>query len=389
MKITAVTAVPMSHPVPEERRHRNDLGTKVKTDATLILVDTDEGLRGLGAALGSPEVVAAVVEHDIASAVVGEDPMFSERIYEKMYNGSRWKPALQRGNPQPGDGRRGVTMEAVSGVDIAVWDVKAQALGVPVYQALGAARTSIRGYGSGGWAPGEEAEQEMAEYASRGFDAVKMRLVGRDGFSIENAVRRVKAARRGIGPDCELMVDAHGCLDVATAIKAAKALEPYDIAWFEEPISPDDHAGLREVRQSTTIPIATGEREFTRFDFQDLFDHRALDIAQPDVARAGGFTEIRRIAAMASARGIRLAPHAWGSGVLFAASIHMAMHAPNCHILEVSQGYMPMIYELFNEPFDVRPDGTVHAPDRPGLGFTLRDDVFDRFQYVPGPEYVF
>ncbi len=103
--------------------------------------------------------------------------------------------------------------------------------------------------------------------------------------------------------------------------------------------------------------------------------HRALDIAQPDIARAGGFTEIRRIAALTSTHGVRLAPHAWGSGILFAASIHMAMAAPNCHILEVSQGYMPMMWELFNEPFDIRPDGTVHTPDRPGLGFTLRPEA--------------
>ena len=171
------------------------------------------------------------------------------------------------------------------------------------------------------------------------------------------------------------MVDAHGSLEVVTAIRLAQELTPYNIAWFEEPVSPDDHRGQAEVRRTTTIPIASGEREFTRFDFQDLLDHHALDIAQPDVARAGGFTEIRRIAALTSARGIRLAPHAWGSGVLFAASIHTAMAAPNCHILEVSQGYMPMMWELFNEPFDIRPDGTVHAPDRPGLGFTLRQDA--------------
>ena len=163
----------------------------------------------------------------------------------------------------------------------------------------------------------------------------------------------------------------------------------YDIAWFEEPVPPDDHAGQAEVRRSTTIAIASGEREFTRFDFQDLLERRALDIAQPDVARAGGMTEIRRIAALTSAHGVRLAPHAWGSGVLFAASIHVAMAAPNCHILEVSQGWMPMMWELFNEPFDIRPDGMVHAPDRPGLGFTLRADALERFRYVDGPEYKF
>ena len=154
-------------------------------------------------------------------------------------------------------------------------------------------------------------------------------------------------------------------------------------------VARDDHAGQAEVRRATTIPIASGECEFTRFDFQDLLERRALDIAQPDVARSGGMTEIRRIAALTSAHGVRLAPHAWGSGVLFAASMHVAMSAPNCHILEVTQGYMPMMWELFNEPFDIRPDGTVHAPDRPGLGFTLRADALDRFRYVDGPEFEF
>ena len=388
MKISNVRAIPMSDPVPEERQHRTDLGTKVKSDAVLILVDTDDGLTGMGASLGSPETVSAIVKYDLAPALLGEDPMYSELLWEKMYNGSRWKPALERGHSQPSEARRGVTLEAIAGIDIAIWDVKAQALGVPVYHALGAVRDSVRGYGSGGWAPGDEAEEEMVGYAAKGFTAVKMRVVGRDGFSIENTLRRVRAARRGIGQDVELMVDAHGSLDVSTAIRLARELEPYDIAWFEEPISPDDHPGLAEVRRSTVIPIATGEREFTRFDFEDLFNHRALDIAQPDVARAGGLTEIRRIAAMASAKGIRLAPHAWGTGVLFAASLHVAMSAPNCHILEVSQGYMPMMNELFNEPYDIR-DGTVFAPKTPGLGFTLRDDVFDRFEYVPGPEFVF
>ena len=388
MKITDVRAIPMSDPIPAERQHRTDLGTKVKSDAVLILVDTDEGLTGMGASLGSPETVSAIVKYDLAPALVGEDPMYSEFLWEKMYNGSRWKPALERGHSQPMDGRRGVTMEAVAGVDIAIWDVKSQALGLPVYKALGAVRDSIRGYGSGGWAPGDEAQEEMGGYAAKGFSAVKMRVVGRDGFSVENTVRRVRAARRGIGDDVELMIDAHGSLDVSTAIRLAHTLEEYDLAWFEEPISPDDHPGLAEVRRSTIIPIATGEREFTRFDFEDLFMHRAVDIAQPDIARAGGFTEIRRIGAMASARGIRLAPHAWGSGVLFAASIHMAMASPNCHILEVSQGYMPMMNELFEEPYDIR-DGTVYAPQTPGLGFTLREDVFERFEYVPGPEYVF
>src|SRR5262244_789869 len=281
MKITKLTAIPMSAPVPEEKRHRTDLGTKVKSDATLIRVETDSGLTGIGAALGTPPIVAAIVEHELAAECVDEDPMFSERLYEKMYNGSRSRPALERGITQADESRRrGVIMEAIAGVDIAVWDVKAQALGIPLYQALGAVRKSVRAYGSGGWAPGDAAEAEMGGYAEKGFSAVKMRVVGRDGFSIENCVRRVEAARRGIGKKVELMVDAHGSLEVPVAIKLAKALEPYDIAWFEEPVSPDNHAGQAEVRRATTIPIASGEREFSRYGFKSLLEHEAIDIAQ-------------------------------------------------------------------------------------------------------------
>ncbi|MEM7250985.1 MAG: mandelate racemase/muconate lactonizing enzyme family protein [Pseudomonadota bacterium] len=387
MKITAVRAIPMSDPIPPENRHRTDIGTKVKTDAVLILVEANNGLVGMGASLGNPAVVQAIVEHDLGPELVGEDPIFTERLYEKMYTGSRLTPSLDTGVTQPVDSRRrGVTMEAIAGLDIALWDLKAQHWGVPIYQALGAARDSIRAYASGGWAPGEEAETELGGYAAKGFTAVKMRVVGRDGFSVENTVRRVKAARRGIGDDVELMIDAHGCLDVSSAITVARAVEGERIAWFEEPISPDDHPGLRRVRDAINMPVATGEREFTRFDFQDLLEHQAMDIAQPDIARAGGFTEIRRIAAMASARGIRVAPHAWGNAVLFAASIHLAMATPNCHILEVSQAYMPMLYELFAEDFDIR-EGRVYAPDRPGLGFTLRDDAMERFAFRPGPEF--
>src|ERR1043166_3616108 len=185
MKITKLTAIPMSDPVPQQRRHRTDLGTKVKSDATLIRVETDNGLTGIGAALGSPPIVAAIVAHELAPEVVGEDPMFSERIYEKMYNGSRSTPALARGVTQADESRRrGVIMEAISGIDIAVWDAKAQALGVPLYQALGAVRSSVRGYASGGWAPGDKAEAELAGYAAKGFTAAKMRVVGLTGMIV-------------------------------------------------------------------------------------------------------------------------------------------------------------------------------------------------------------
>jgi L-alanine-DL-glutamate epimerase-like enolase superfamily enzyme len=392
MEITDVRALPLSHPISEEDQHRTDLGTKVKNDTVLVFVETDEGLTGIGEALAIPTsvptAVAAVIEDDLKPMLLGEDPTYTERLWEKMYNGSRFVPAIERGYSQPRPDRRGITLEAISGVDIALWDIKGKALGEPIYKLLGPVRDSIRAYASGGWAPGEKAEAELGGYVEQGFDAVKMRVVGDGGFSIESTCTRVEAARRGIGPEVDLMLDAHGSLDVSTAIKLATRLEEYDIAWLEEPVSPDNHDRLAEVRRATEIPIATGEVEHTRFDYRELFAHDAVDIVQPDLCRAGGFTEVRRIGALASAETARVALHAFGSAVAFAAGMHAAMSLPNSYILEVSQGDTTLMDGLFEEPFDIR-DGTVHAPDRPGLGFTLRDDIEERFEYIPGPEYEF
>lgn len=388
MKITNIKAIPLSYCVPEEKRHRTDYGWVVKQDNVIVKVETDEDITGIGTCLGQPEAVKAIVERQLGPALLGEDPTNTERLWEKMYNGSRLEPSLARGYSLPLKDRRGVTLCAIAGLDIALWDIWGKLLDQPIYKLLGASRSRIRGYASGGWAPGDEAEGEMAGYAAKGFSAVKMRSEGRDGFTIEKSIKRIAAARRGIGSDVELMVDAHGSLDVSTAIRLAKRMEEYDVAWFEEPISPDNHTGLAEVRSATSLPIATGESEFTRFEFLSLLEKRAVDVVQPDLAIAGGFTEARRIATLAAAFGVKFAPHNWGAGVLFAASLHMALSAPNCHLLEVGQEANPLVFETFDEPFDIR-EGYIYAPEKPGLGYTLRSDLEERFPFVPGPGSVY
>jgi L-alanine-DL-glutamate epimerase-like enolase superfamily enzyme len=388
MKITKIKTIPLSYIVPEEKRHRTDFGWVVKHDNLIVKVETDEGVTGIGTCLGHLEAVKAIAEHQLGPLLVGEDPTNTERLWEKMYSGSRLEPSLARGYSIPIKDRRGVTLCAIAGLDIALWDIWGKVLGRPIYKLLGASRNRIRGYASGGWAPGNEAEKELGGYAAKGFSAVKMRAEGRDGFTLEKSIRRIAAARRGIGPDVELMVDAHGSLDVSTAIRLARRMEEHDVAWFEEPISPDNHTGLAEVRKATTVPIATGESEFTRFEFLSLLEKRAVDVVQPDLAIAGGFTEARRIATLAAAFGVKFAPHNWGAGVLFAASLHMALSAPNCHILEVSQGANPLVFETFEEPFDIR-DGHIYPPEKPGLGYTLRSDLEERFPYTAGPNSVY
>jgi len=388
MKITDVRVRLLSYVIPPERRHRNDYGWVVKHDTIIVEVGTDEGITGIGTGIGRAESIKSIVEHQLRESLIGEDPTQIERLWTKMYAGSRMEPSLARGYILPITGRRGDTLCAIAAIDIALWDIWGKVLNQPIHKLLGGARNSIRAYASGGWAPGAEAGAEIAGYIAKGFTAAKMRSEGRDGFTIEKSIRRIAAAREAIGPDVELMVDAHGSLDVSTAIQLAKRMEPYNVAWFEEPISPDNHSGLAEVRRATTVPIATGESEFTRFDFLSLLEQRAVDVVQPDIGIAGGFTEVRRILALASAYGVKAAPHNWGSGILFAASLHMVLSAPNCYIMEVGQAQNPLIHEIFQEPFDIR-DGYIYGPERPGLGYTLADDLEDRFVFSPGPTMVY
>ena len=388
MKITDIRATLLSSVVPEEKRWRTDLGVAVKMDNCIVEIDTDEGITGIGAGQGNSTVVKAIVETQLKPQLLGQDPTMIEGLWERMYSGSRGQPALDRGYPQPGPSRRGDTLCAIAGIDIALWDILGKSLNTPVYKLLGAARTSVRGYASGGWAPGESAGDEMAGYVAKGFSAVKMRAEGKDGYSIAKTRTRVDAARRAVGPEVDIMVDAHGSLDVSTAKRLARVLEEYDVAWFEEPVSYDNHVGQADLRASTTVPISSGESESTRFEVLDLLRLNAVDVLQPDVAIAGGLTESRRIATLAHAHGVRVAPHVWSCGIIVAASIHFAMHAPAVHIFEVSQSASPLIWELFEEPFPIA-DGKVSAVDRPGLGFTLRKGLAERYPFVPGPAYVY
>lgn len=389
MKIADVRVMVLSWVIPEGERTRSDFGVQIKTDAAVVVVNTDEGIVGYGAAHGAVPAIRAIVEQQLKPMLVGEDPTEIERLWHKMYTGSRQRLSLEEGRAYPIQGRRGETISAISGVDIALWDITGKAWGQPVYKLLGGpCRTRIRTYASGGWKPPGETGAEMAGYVAKGFTGVKMRVGGMDFPNLKNSVARVREAREAIGPDALLMMDAHGSLGVASAVKLAARVEEYDIRWFEEPVSGDDIPGMADVRLATNVPIAAGESEFTRFGFRELLEQRAVDIVQPDVAVCGGITECKKIADMASAWNLQYAPHVWFQGILFAASLQLAAAASNCCIFEVSQSTSPLIYELTTEPFSIRSDGTIEVPDKPGLGIDLIPDAEQRFPYVPGPTHI-
>jgi L-alanine-DL-glutamate epimerase-like enolase superfamily enzyme len=296
-----------------------------------------------------------------------------------MYNGSRAHYALSRGRVFPILGRRGLTICAMSGIDMALWDLLGQSLGQPVWRLLGGkCHARLPAYASGGWADDKNIGEQLSGYVEQGgFRAVKMRVGVMDG-DVMTSVRRVRAARAGLGEGIELMTDAHGTFSVAEAKRFCREAAECRLAWFEEPVSSDNKAGCAEVRAATDIPIAAGESEFTRFDFLELARLHAVDIFQPDLAICGGLTEGLRIAALAAAYQIALAPHLWGGALMFAAGLQLCAVSPSALIVEYSLLPNPLQHELALEPITVKA-GEIEIPDRPGLGVSVNEEFVRRY----------
>lgn len=389
MKITDVKCVPVSYVVPEKDRYRTDFGWAVKYDNHYVIIETDEGITGYGASYGTALPVKTIVETQLRPMLIGEDPLMIERLWHKMYCGSRCDISLAKAYTMPVYFKRGETLCAISAVDIALWDILGKALGQPLWKILGGCRDRIRCYASGGWATADKIGDELRAYTEKGFRAVKMRAEGREGpFTVCKSLERVKAAREALGPDIDIYVDAHACMDLATAIQYAIGLEEYDVGWLEEPITPDDHASLQAIRSRTTTPIATGERESTRFDYHSLMKSGGVDIIQPDLGVCGGITEGRRIGALTATYGKKLATHNFGNPIIAAASLHFALSQPTYYTFEVELRTSPLVRDSLKEPMDIR-DGYAYPSDKPGIGVELQEDFFERYPFVPGPEWVY
>ncbi len=385
MKIKRIEAKWVHVPIPEEQQHVSDFGRTRSFDSTVVRVETGDGIVGYGEAKeevgseGNNKALTSLINDKFAPILIGEDPRDISRLWERMYNGARAHYALDRGRVFPLLGRRGITISAISGIDIALWDILGKSLNTPVWRLLGGrCAERMPAYASGGWADASNIGDQLNSYIERGgFKAVKMRVGVMDG-TVANSVKRVRAAREGIGPDVGLMCDAHGTYSVTEAKQFCRMVEDCDLMWFEEPVTGDDKRGCAEVRASTTVSIAAGESEFNRFDFKELAELRAVDIFQPDLAICGGITEAMRISAIASAYNLRLAPHLWTGAPAFAAGMHVAAATPAGFILEYSLGANPLLHDLVEESFPVK-DGHVDIPERPGLGITIDEDFVEQY----------
>jgi L-alanine-DL-glutamate epimerase-like enolase superfamily enzyme len=385
MRIARVEASWVRIPIASAHQHRSDFGQVKTFDAAFVRVETDTGIVGWGegknaaGSAGDYASVVTLINKEIAPKIIGRDPLDIQPIWENLFSGVRYHHVVARGHVMPEMARRGVTMAAISAIDIALWDIAGKHYGEPLWRLLGGKRADrLPAYASGGWAPASEIGAQLKSYVDAGgFQAVKMRVGAMDGPAHISA-GRVQAAREALGPGIEIMVDAHGTYTVGEAKRFCHLVRDCDLAWFEEPVTAEDKTGIAEVRSFTHIPIACGENESTRYDFRDLIVKRCADILQPDLASCGGISEARHIASLAASFNLRLAPHLWAGAPAFFAGLHVLAASHAGHIVEYSLGANPMIHDTIAEKVSVT-DGMIVVPDRPGLGITVKEDVIGRF----------
>lgn len=324
-----------------------------------IHIKTDEGTEGLGVGTGNL-AIRAVIENNLKDLLIGQDPFNIEKLWNDMF----WRVR--------GYGRKGVAFQALSTVDIGLWDLKAKALGLPLYRLLNPMFEKVPIYGSGGWTNYDEKElvAEQTGYVDRGIPRVKMK-VGKDfGQSEREDIARLNAVRKAVGDDVEIYVDANNGYYAKQAIRMSRMFEDYDVKWFEEPVIADDIEGLAAISRATTIPVATGEHEYTKYGFKDLIARGAVDIVQPDIGRVGGVTEWMKAAYLAHAFNLPVAPHA-----VQLVHLHCAMATPNLKVVEYL-GSVEKNDDFFYTDYPKPVNGTwAPYPDKPGLGLELNPNV--------------
>jgi len=341
----------------------------------LVKITADDGIYGWGEGYGPANLIKAGVDF-FSPILLNEDPLHSERLWQNMFRRSL------------DYARKGILLSALSAIDVALWDLKGKLLNLPVSVLLGGRkREYVKPYASGMYFSNsnhltQKLVDEALVYKNDGYDAMKMKV----GLGIKKDIENVKAVREAIGPDIELMIDANHAFSLKEAAQLANAVEEHNIAWFEEPVSPDNYESYVDLRQKTSIPIAGGECEYLCAGFLDLFQKRCVDIAQPDICSAGGLTEVKKIACLAYVFGVELVPHTWGTGIALAAALQLLsnldvvpgrLQEPDL-LLEFDRTKNPLRDELVIPQFSTE-KGKINIPNKPGLGIDVDEKLLKKF----------
>ena len=368
MKITDIEAIELRLPKIVER-------SSGAQDTLLVRIKTDSGIEGIGEVDSSPQVAQAIINAPVSHTLVrglrevliGADPLETEVLWHRMYQATIFI------------GRHAAVIHTMAGIDLALWDIKGKALNQPVYKLLGGGfHTKIRAYASilFGWTP-QETEAIGKRWVDEGFTAVKFgwEPLGQDE---QTDIALIKSARRGVGDDAMLMIDAGCTWDARTAMRRERQFRDASITWLEEPLHQDDIDGYRRLCSASETPIAAGEGEATRDEFLRLMDDGGIDVVQIDPARVG-ITETMKIVSLARDRHRKVVNHSYKTRINIAASLHFLAAVPEAFLLEYCVEDSALLHELTNETFTLE-DGFVSVPQQPGLGVTINEDAVTKYR---------
>ncbi|WP_028239051.1 mandelate racemase/muconate lactonizing enzyme family protein [Stutzerimonas azotifigens] len=379
MRITSVQAMPVSYRVPEGRQVTLGIGRTIKRDAVLVKVETDEGIVGWGEAHHGrcPGAIARLIDTTIRELITGMDPLDVVAVWDRVY---RMQLASH--------GMGAAAAMALSGIDIALWDIRGKACRWPIYRLLGGGRNHVPAYAGGislGWQDPTALAEEAQGYVEQGYRAIKLRV----GDTPKRDIARVRAVRSAVGEDIDILVDANTSYTTDDVRRVMPAYEEFAIGWLEEPFPPHDHRSYASAAALGSVPLAAGENHYTRFEFTRLIEDGAVHFAQPDISKAGGITETLRIAAQTSAWKISLNPHTSATGINMAVTLHVLAAIDNPGYFEADvANHNPFRDEVGGKPYELDSNGCVQPPSGPGLGIEIDEEFIRAHPLIEGPCYV-
>jgi L-alanine-DL-glutamate epimerase-like enolase superfamily enzyme len=379
MRIVEVKAVPTSFPVPPGARVSLGIGQAVKRDAVVVKVTTDAGIVGYGEAHHgrAPGSVAHLINTTLRQLVLGMDATDVTGVWAKVYK-------MQLGS----HGMGAACAMALSGIDIALWDIRGKAAGWPLYRLLGGASRPIPAYAGGvslGYQEPSALVDEASAVVASGYRAVKLRI----GDSPDRDLARVAAVRQALGDELVILTDANTGYTVGDARRVMPGLDDHGVGWLEEPFPAHDYRSYRQARAYGRLPFAAGENHYTRFEFTRVIDDGVITVLQPDLSKTGGVTEGLRIAALASAWKLPINPHTSMTGLNMAATIHVLAAIDNGGYFEGDVSRNNLFRDaLVSPPYELGADGCVHPLEKPGLGLEVDETFLATHPVIEGPSYV-
>lgn len=379
MKITAITAIPLSFRLDQGKTVTMGIGSTTKRDTIIVRVETSEGITGYGEAHPgrSPGAVVSLIHNTLAPMLIGMKATDVIGVWKRVHR-------MQLSSHGVGSG----ASLGLSGIDMALWDIRGKAAKMPLYELLGGSKRRLPAYAGGislGYQPKESLAEEAQEYVARGYKAIKLRL----GDSAKADIERVLHVRKVLGDDIDILTDANTAYTLADVRRVLPVLADIKAGWLEEPFACNDFSSYREAAKITSlVPIAAGENHYGRFEFAQLREAGAVQIWQPDLSKCGGITEGLAIAAMASAYRIPMHTHSSATGINHAATIHFMAAIENSGYFEACVSHFNPLRDMFGTTFEIGADGCVEPLDKPGIGLEIDESLFAQYPLIDGPGYV-